>query len=111
LNWQRKLRGESALLVHLARCVESETRRLPDRTQAIREADAGSCDGVRYRDPGPTSPVYDAERFGSQFVTLPRHAGLLLVGGAVTHYREVSLSKIYEASVKNVIPPGFNPCN
>jgi Ni,Fe-hydrogenase III small subunit len=84
--------------VELARLVEARTRRLLGRAVAIREVDAGSCNGCELEISGLTSPVYDCERFGMHFVASPRHADLLLVTGPVTRNMEVPLRKTYEAT-------------
>ncbi|HKC10215.1 MAG TPA: NADH-quinone oxidoreductase subunit B family protein [Methylomirabilota bacterium] len=91
------LPGETELL-HLVREVDRESRRLFGRALAIREVDAGSCNGCEVEITGLTSPVYDSERFGIHFVASPRHADLLLVTGPVTRNMEVPLRKTYEAT-------------
>jgi Ni,Fe-hydrogenase III small subunit len=68
------------------------------RAVAIREVDAGSCNGCEIEISGLTSPVYDLERFGLHFVASPRHADMLLVTGPVTRNMEVPLLKTYEAT-------------
>jgi len=65
---------------------------------AIREVDAGSCNGCELEITGLTSPVYDSERFGVHFVASPRHADMLLVTGPVTRNMVVPLVKTYEAT-------------
>ncbi len=89
--------GEADLL-HLVREVDRESRRLFGRALAIREVDAGSCNGCEIEITGLMSPVYDSERFGIHFVASPRHADLLLVTGPVTRNMEVPLRKTYEAT-------------
>jgi Ni,Fe-hydrogenase III small subunit len=84
--------------VELARRVEAKARALLGRAVAIREVDAGSCNGCEIEITGLTSPVYDLERFGLHFVASPRHADLLLVTGPVTRNMEVPLKKTYEAT-------------
>jgi Ni,Fe-hydrogenase III small subunit len=78
--------------------VDARTRRLLGRALAIREVDAGSCNGCEIEISGLTSPVYDCERFGIHFVASPRHADLLLVTGPVTRNMEIPLRKTYEAT-------------
>ena len=87
-----------AATVELVRQVEASTRRLLGRAIAIREVDAGSCNGCELEISGLTGPVYDVERFGVHFVASPRHADLLLVTGPVTRNMEVPLRKTYEAT-------------
>ena len=89
--------GDDALLT-VARQVEARTRALLGRALAIREVDAGSCNGCELEITGLTSPVYDSERFGIHFVASPRHADLLLVTGPVTRNMEVPLRKTWEAT-------------
>jgi Ni,Fe-hydrogenase III small subunit len=89
---------EAAAAVDVARQIEARTQRLLGRALAIREVDAGSCNGCELEISGLTGPVYDCERFGIHFVASPRHADLLLVTGPVTRNMEVPLRKTYEAT-------------
>jgi Ni,Fe-hydrogenase III small subunit len=84
--------------VDVARAVEARARRLLGRAVAIREVDAGSCNGCELEITGLMSPVYDSERFGVRFVASPRHADLLLVTGPVTRNMEIPLRKTWEAT-------------
>ena len=85
-------------VLHLMREVDAESRRLFGRALAVREVDAGSCNGCEIEITGLMGPVYDSERFGIHFVASPRHADLLLVTGPVTRNMEVPLRKTYEAT-------------
>jgi Ni,Fe-hydrogenase III small subunit len=89
--------GDPAL-VTLARALDARTRALFGRALAIREVDAGSCNGCELEISGLTGPVYDSERFGIHFVASPRHADLLLVTGPVTRNMAVPLRKTWEAT-------------
>ena len=89
--------GDEAV-VHLVRRLDEASRRLFGRALAVREVDAGSCNGCELEITGLMSPVYDSERFGIHFVASPRHADLLLVTGPVTRNMEVPLRKTYEAT-------------
>ncbi|HTO10110.1 MAG TPA: NADH-quinone oxidoreductase subunit B family protein [Candidatus Binatia bacterium] len=91
------LAGDDAA-VAVARRLEAHARRLFGRALAIREVDAGSCNGCELEISGLTGPVYDSERFGLHFVASPRHADLLLVTGPVTRNMEVPLRKTWEAT-------------
>ena len=93
-----RLQPDDDAAVELARQVEAGTQRLLGRALAIRQVDAGSCNGCELEISGLTSPVYDIERFGIHFVASPRHADLLLVTGPVTRNMEVPLLKTYEAT-------------
>ncbi len=78
--------------------VDARARQLFGRALAIREVDAGSCNGCELEISGLMGPVYDSERFGVYFVASPRHADLLLVTGPVTRNMAVPLVKTYEAT-------------
>ena len=92
------LQTENPGVVQLGHELERKIRKLFGRTLAIREVDAGSCNGCEIEITGLASPVYDMERFGMHFVASPRHADLLLVTGPVTRNMEVPLRKTYEAT-------------
>src|SRR3989442_10420083 len=85
-------------IVQLVKQIDAKTKRLLGRALAIREVDAGSCNGSEIEITGLTSPVYDSERFGIYFVASPRHADMLLVTGPVTRNMELRLRKTYEAT-------------
>jgi Ni,Fe-hydrogenase III small subunit len=72
-------------------------QKLLRRSLAIREVDAGSCNGCELEIVALNNPVYDLERFGIQFVASPRHADMLLVTGPVTRNMELALLKTYRA--------------
>lgn len=84
--------------LEIARVLEPRIKRLLGRALAIREVDAGSCNGCELEITGLASPVYDMERFGMHFVASPRHADLLLVTGPVTRNMEIPLRRTYEAT-------------
>jgi len=83
--------------IEIGRALERRIKRLFGRALAIREVDAGSCNGCELEITGLTSPVYDMERFGMHFVASPRHADMLLVTGPVTRNMEIPLRRTYEA--------------
>lgn len=89
---------DEAEIVQLVKQVDEKSKRLLGRALAIREVDAGSCNGCEIEITGLTSPIYDSERFGIHFVASPRHADMLLVTGPVTHNMEVALRKTYDAT-------------
>jgi Ni,Fe-hydrogenase III small subunit len=80
------------------RAADVRTRQLLGRSLAIRQVDAGSCNGCELEISALSSPVYDSERFGIQFVASPRHADMLLVTGPVTRNMEAPLRKTWEAT-------------
>jgi len=87
-----------AACVSLAREIDAHARALFGRALAIRQVDAGSCNGCELEIAGLAGPVYDMERFGMHFVASPRHADLLLVTGPVTRNMAVPLRKTYDAT-------------
>jgi Ni,Fe-hydrogenase III small subunit len=97
-------------VVELVGQVEAKARRLLGRAVAIREVDAGSCNGCELEISGLTGPVYDCERFGLHFVASPRHADLLLVTGPVTRNMEVPLRKTYEATPQPKLVVAVGDC-
>ena len=92
------LSDSSDKFIERARKTETEIQRHLGRALAIREVDAGSCNGCEIEISGLTGPVYDSERFGIHFVASPRHADMLLVTGPVTRNMEVPLLKTYDAT-------------
>lgn len=65
---------------------------------AIREVDAGSCNGCELEVNALNNSWYDIERFGIHFVASPRHADLLLVTGPVSRHMEAALRRTYDAT-------------
>jgi Ni,Fe-hydrogenase III small subunit len=97
-------------MLDLARQVDVKTKQILGRAVAIRQVDAGSCNGCELEITGLTSPVYDLERFGLHFVASPRHADMLLVTGPVTRNMEVPLRKTYEATPEPKIVVAVGDC-
>jgi Ni,Fe-hydrogenase III small subunit len=97
-------------MLELARQVDVTTKQLLGHALAIRQVDAGSCNGCELEITGLTSPVYDLERFGLHFVASPRHADMLLVTGPVTRNMEVPLRKTYEATPAPKIVVAVGDC-
>ncbi len=88
----------AAALEELGRTLEARARKLFGRSLAIREVDAGSCNGCELEIHALNNPVYDVERFGIRFVASPRHADVLLVTGPVTRNMKVALERTYAAT-------------
>src|SRR3989344_489129 len=65
---------------------------------AIREVDAGSCNGCELEIHALNNPYYGIERFGVHFVASPRHADMLLVTGPGSRHMEAALRRTYEAT-------------
>ena len=92
------LAGEGADAVTIAREIDRRAQSLFGRALAIRQVDAGSCNGCELEIIGLIGPVYDMERFGLHFVASPRHADMLLVTGPVTRNMAVPLRMTYDAT-------------
>ena len=90
--------GEGADAVTIAREIDLRAQSLFGRALAIRQVDAGSCNGCELEIIGLIGPVYDMERFGLHFVASPRHADMLLVTGPVTRNMAVPLRMTYDAT-------------
>jgi len=83
------------------------------RSLAIRQVDAGSCNGCELEIHALNNPYYDIERFGVHFVASPRHADALLVTGPVSRHMETALRRTWRATPapKLVIAAGTCACN
>ncbi len=86
------------MLAEAARALAERARRRLGRSLAIREVDAGSCNGCELEIHALNNPVYDVERFGLKFVASPRHADVLLVTGPVTWNMKEALERTYAAT-------------
>jgi Ni,Fe-hydrogenase III small subunit/formate hydrogenlyase subunit 6/NADH:ubiquinone oxidoreductase subunit I len=80
------------------------------RSLAIRQVDAGSCNGCEAEIAALNNPVYDLERFGIHFVASPRHADMLLVTGPVTRNMELALKKAYRATPEPRVVVAVGAC-
>lgn len=89
---------DDAALAELAAQVDAAARRRLGRSLAIREVDAGSCNGCELEIQALNNAYYDLERFGLRFVASPRHADVLLVTGPVTVNMEEALRRTYDAT-------------
>ncbi|MEK6581638.1 MAG: NADH-quinone oxidoreductase subunit B family protein [Nitrospirota bacterium] len=80
---------------------------------AIRQVDAGSCNGCELEIHAINNPIYNCERFGIHFTASPRFADMLLVTGPVTHNMEIALRRTYNATPppKIVVAVGDCGCN
>lgn len=85
-------------LAELAEKVDQSARRRLGRSLAIRQVDAGSCNGCELEIHALNNPFYDLERFGFHFVASPRHADVLLVTGPVTANMREGLERTYRAT-------------
>lgn len=89
---------DEAALKELALSLDRAARRRLGRSLAIREVDAGSCNGCELEIHALNNPFYDLERFGLRFVASPRHADVLMVTGPVTKNMREALERTYNAT-------------
>jgi Ni,Fe-hydrogenase III small subunit len=89
---------DDAATAELAAQLDRVARRRLGRTLAIREVDAGSCNGCELEIHALNNVLYDLERFGIRFVASPRHADVLLVTGPVTANMREALERTYQAT-------------
>ncbi|OPX61011.1 MAG: putative membrane-bound hydrogenase subunit mbhJ [Methanomassiliicoccales archaeon PtaB.Bin134] len=78
--------------------LKRKVREVFGRSLAIREVDAGSCNGCEVEVNSLTNAIHDIERFGLHIVASPRHADMLLVTGPVTRNMEIPLRQTYNAT-------------
>ncbi|HLY46488.1 MAG TPA: NADH-quinone oxidoreductase subunit NuoB [Stellaceae bacterium] len=74
-----------------------ELRRLVGRSLRLRQVSAGGCNGCEVEANALGNVVFDASRFGIEFVASPRHADGILVTGPVTGNMRAALLITYEA--------------
>lgn len=89
---------EEAAIAELGAALERAARQRLGRSLAIREIDAGSCNGCELEINALNNAFYDLERFGLHFVASPRHADILLITGPVTKNMREALERTYRAT-------------
>jgi Ni,Fe-hydrogenase III small subunit/formate hydrogenlyase subunit 6/NADH:ubiquinone oxidoreductase subunit I len=90
--------------------IEAAIRNLLGRSLAIRQVDAGSCNGCEQEIVALNNPIHDIERFGIHFVASPRHADMLLVTGPVTRNMELALRKTWAATPEPKVVVAVGAC-
>ena len=78
--------------------IHGELLAILGRALAIRQVDAGSCNGCELEINALHNPYYNLEGRGIRFVASPRHADLLLVTGPVSRHMAEALRRTYEAT-------------
>jgi len=94
----------------IAARLHAASQRLLGRGLAIRQVDAGSCNGCELEINMLGSIVYDLERFGLRFVASPRHADVLLVTGPVTRNMHEALLRTWDATPDPKFVIGVGDC-
>jgi Ni,Fe-hydrogenase III small subunit len=84
-----------ATVAALAERLEAAAHTRLGRSLAIREVDAGSCNGCELEVNALGNVVYDLERFGLKFVASPRHADVLLVTGPLCRNMREALERTW----------------
>jgi len=74
-----------------------ELRRLLGRSLRLRQISAGGCNGCEAEVNALGNVVFDASRFGIDFVASPRHADGVLVTGPLTANMKEAALRTYEA--------------
>jgi Ni,Fe-hydrogenase III small subunit len=78
--------------------LQEEILRIVGRALAIRQVDAGSCNGCELEIHALGNPYYNIEGLGIRFVASPRHADMLLVTGPVSKHMAIALRRTYDAT-------------
>lgn len=81
-----------------ASALQAQILAVMGRALAIRQVDAGSCNGCELEIHALNNPLYNIEGLGIRFVASPRHADLLLVTGPVAVGMELALRRTYDAT-------------
>jgi Ni,Fe-hydrogenase III large subunit/Ni,Fe-hydrogenase III small subunit len=84
---------DDARLEQLAAALQQSARRRLGRSLAIRQVDAGSCNGCELEIQALNNAYYNLERYGLRFVASPRHADVLLVTGPPTRNMREALER------------------
>ena len=78
--------------------IQADVLGILGRALAIRQVDAGSCNGCELEINALGNPYYNIEGLGIKFVASPRHADLLLVTGPVSRNMATALQRTFEAT-------------
>jgi len=89
---------EPAAEMRVADRLQEEILRILGRALAIRQVDAGSCNGCELEIHALGNPYYNIEVLGIRFVASPRHADMLLVTGPVSRHMAIALKRTYDAT-------------
>jgi Ni,Fe-hydrogenase III small subunit len=90
--------------------IHAELLAILGRALAIREVDAGSCNGCELELHALNNPYYNIEGLGIRFVASPRHADMLLVTGPVSRNMETALRRTYDATPEPKLVVAVGDC-
>jgi Ni,Fe-hydrogenase III small subunit/formate hydrogenlyase subunit 6/NADH:ubiquinone oxidoreductase subunit I len=101
-DWRLAASGRAGLVVTDDRerrvdALRRELRRLVGRSLRLRQISAGGCNGCEVEVNALGNVVFDASRFGIEFVASPRHADGILITGPITENMKAAMLKTYEA--------------
>ncbi len=86
----------------LRKRLDGAAQRRLGRSLAIRQLDAGSCNGCELEINALQNVAHDLERYGLRFVASPRHADVLLVTGPLTRNMAEALLRCRAATPEPV---------
>jgi Ni,Fe-hydrogenase III small subunit len=90
--------------------IQSELLDILGQALAIRQVDAGSCNGCELEIHALNNPYYNIEGLGIKFVASPRHADLLLVTGPVSRNMAEALRRTYDATPEPKLVVAVGDC-
>jgi Ni,Fe-hydrogenase III small subunit len=90
--------------------LQDEVLRTLGRALAIRQVDAGSCNGCELEIHALGNPYYNIEGLGIRFVASPRHADMLLVTGPVSKHMAIALQRTYDATPEPKLVVAVGDC-
>jgi Ni,Fe-hydrogenase III small subunit len=90
--------------------IQGEILDLLGRALAIRQIDAGSCNGCELEIHALNNPYYNIEGHGIKFVASPRHADLLLVTGPVARNMQIAVKRAYDATPEPKLVVAVGDC-
>ena len=85
-------------MAELTAKLDAVAQRRLGRSLAIRQVDAGSCNGCELEIHALNNAFYDLERLGIRIVASPRHADVLFVTGPVAKNMREALQRTYNAT-------------
>lgn len=101
-DWRLSASDRAELLVGgkaepRVQALRNELRRLLGRSLRLRQISAGGCNGCEVEVNALGNVVFDASRFGIDFVASPRHADGVLITGPITQNMRAATLRTYEA--------------
>jgi Ni,Fe-hydrogenase III small subunit len=90
--------SDAGELAAAASAIHDDILAILGQALAIRQVDAGSCNGCELEIHALNNPYYNLEGRGIKFVASPRHADMLLVTGPVARNMALALQRTYDAT-------------